>query len=96
MHESFYLLLHTLTAFMIQDKNDIYEITFMQQRDSTAFMFLECSIYPYLLPRCRSKSRLPAASTVHLLRKIIFLCHEVSALRQNYEHPTCCLESTWW
>ena len=43
MHESFYLRLHTVTAFMFQDENDIYVVTFMQLRDPTAFMFQEWS-----------------------------------------------------
>ncbi len=33
------VLLHTVTAFMFQDENDIHEVTFMQQRDPTAFIF---------------------------------------------------------
>ncbi len=42
MHVSFYvLLLHTVTAFVFQDKNDIYEVTFMQRLlDPSAFAYV--------------------------------------------------------
>ncbi len=36
MHENFHVLLHTVTAFMFQDENDINEVTFMQLRDPAA------------------------------------------------------------
>ena len=43
MHENIYVPLHTVTASMFQDENDIFGVTFMQLRDPSAFMFQEWS-----------------------------------------------------
>ena len=59
MHENINVTLHTVTASMFQDENDIFGVTFMQLRDPTAFMFQEWSTTVW--PEIRPEGKIPTS-----------------------------------